>query len=149
MNFTPANIAKLAAVGAASFAAVYLYRVGIVGAAKAAGEAGARVLYDATTGAVIGVGKAVGVPETEMSECAKAVADGRYWDASFACPAGTFVKSLFGVKPPASPTPAATQSLNGAECGCRGGMNAEAWIGLASVGLALYIHTQNRKKHRA
>lgn len=143
MNLTPANLARLAAVGVASFVAVYLYRVGVVGAAKAVGEAGAKVLYDATTGAVIGVGKAVGVPETDMSECAKAVADRRYWDASFACPAGTFVKAVLGKKPP---TPTA---LNGVDCACSKGLSPEAWIGLAGVGFAMYAHSQSQRKRRA
>lgn len=43
------------------------------------------------TGTVQGVGGAVGVPATSLSECERAKADGRTWDASFACPAGDFL----------------------------------------------------------
>lgn len=44
------------------------------------------------TGTVLGVGDAVGVPRTDETECEKAMREGRTWDASFACPAGTFLK---------------------------------------------------------
>lgn len=67
--------------------------------AKATGQAigsGAVDLVDGTiTGTVTGIGQVVGVPETNMTECQKALAEGRTWDASFACPAKTFIKSLF------------------------------------------------------
>ncbi|WP_417283545.1 hypothetical protein [Comamonas sp.] len=47
------------------------------------------------TGTVTGIGSAMGIPLTNMTECERAIAEGRTWDASFACPAGTFIKSLF------------------------------------------------------
>lgn len=47
-------------------------------------------------GVVVGLGNQVGIPDTDKNECAKALAEGRYWDASFACPAGTFIKGVFG-----------------------------------------------------
>lgn len=59
------------------------------------GAAAGGLLIDAAAGGVIGIGEAVGVPRTNMSECERAIAEGRTWDASFACPAGTFIKSLF------------------------------------------------------
>jgi hypothetical protein len=43
------------------------------------------------TGAVTAVGERVGVPKTDMTECERAKADGRTWDASFVCPAGDFL----------------------------------------------------------
>jgi hypothetical protein len=46
-------------------------------------------------GAVVGVGQLVGIPATNMNECEKAKAEGRTWDASFACPAGDFIKYLW------------------------------------------------------
>lgn len=46
-------------------------------------------------GVVIGVGDVIGIPRTDETECEKAIREGRTWDASFACPAGTFIKSLF------------------------------------------------------
>lgn len=62
--------------------------------AQDVGEAAATAVVDTATGAVIGVGKAVGIPETNMTECERALAEGRTWDASFVCPAGTFIKHI-------------------------------------------------------
>lgn len=45
--------------------------------------------------AVKEVGSWVGIPDTNETECERAIREGRTWDASFACPAGTFLKSLF------------------------------------------------------
>ena len=61
----------------------------------AIGQAAGGALVDAGAGAVIGIGEAIGIPQTSMTECERAIAEGRTWDASFACPAGTFIKSLF------------------------------------------------------
>lgn len=54
------------------------------------------VVGDAVGGAVLGVGDVLGVPRTNETECQKAIREGRTWDASFACPAGTFIGSIFG-----------------------------------------------------
>jgi hypothetical protein len=51
------------------------------------------------TGAVVGIGEALGVPETNMDACQLAIAEGRMWDASFACPASVFVKAMLAPKP--------------------------------------------------
>lgn len=68
------------------------------------GETVAKGVVDAGAGAVLGVGDALGVPRTDATECERAIAEGRTWDASFACPAGTFLGSLFGRAPaPSSP----------------------------------------------
>ena len=81
-------------------AAVLLFAITRKGAAQATGEALASTAVDtvvgAGTGVVLGVGDAVGVPRTSMSECERAKAEGRTWDASFACPAGNFLKYVFG-----------------------------------------------------
>lgn len=42
----------------------------------------------------IGIGNVVGVPQTSMTECERAKAEGRTLDASFACPAGDFLSYL-------------------------------------------------------
>ena len=47
------------------------------------------------SGTVTGIGEAVGVPKTNQTECEKAKAEGRTWDASFACPAGDFLRYVF------------------------------------------------------
>lgn len=81
-------------------AAVALYALTRKGAAQAAGEALASTAVDtvvgAGTGVVLGVGDAVGIQRTNMTECERAKAEGRTWDASFACPAGNFLKYVFG-----------------------------------------------------
>lgn len=47
------------------------------------------------SGTVEAIGEKVGVPKTNMSECERAKADGRTWDASFACPASDFIKYVW------------------------------------------------------
>jgi hypothetical protein len=63
------------------------------------GSALGGLVVDAADGAVSGVaygiGDRIGVPRTNETECEKAIREGRTWDASFACPAGTFIKSIF------------------------------------------------------
>ncbi|MBV6324359.1 hypothetical protein [Duganella violaceipulchra] len=54
---------------------------------KAVGEWGADQVQDA--------GDLLGIPRTNETECEKALREGRTWDASFACPAGTFIGSVF------------------------------------------------------
>jgi len=66
----------------------YVWRKGAAGAGAAAGKA----VGDLAGGAVVGLGKTVGIPETNQDACAKAMASGAVLDASFACPAGTFAK---------------------------------------------------------
>ena len=46
-------------------------------------------------GAVVETGKIFGIPATNMTECERAKREGRTWDASFACPAGDFIKYLW------------------------------------------------------
>jgi hypothetical protein len=43
-------------------------------------------------GAVTGAGQIIGIPATNMTECERAKAEGRTWDASFACPAADFIR---------------------------------------------------------
>lgn len=54
---------------------------------------GGQYAGQAAAGVVEGVGLAVGIPRTNASECDRAKAEGRWWDASFACPAGDFISS--------------------------------------------------------
>lgn len=44
------------------------------------------------SGFVLSAGDAIGVPRTNMTECERAKAEGRTWDASFACPLVDFLK---------------------------------------------------------
>jgi hypothetical protein len=41
---------------------------------------------------ILGIGNGVGVPPTNQTECERLKAAGDTWGASFACPAGDFVK---------------------------------------------------------
>lgn len=41
------------------------------------------------------VGDVVGIPRTDETQCQKDVAAGRWWDASFSCPASDFLKGVF------------------------------------------------------
>lgn len=82
----------------AAGAALVLYRAA-GGTAAQAGSAIGSAAVDAAGGAVSGVatgiGDAIGVPRTDQTACQLALAEGRYWDASFACPAGTFLKGAW------------------------------------------------------
>lgn len=62
------------------------------GIAQTAGD----IVVGVGTGTVIGVAKSLGIPETNADQCQAALAEGRYWDASFYCPAGTFLRAATG-----------------------------------------------------
>lgn len=92
-NITIEQMGKLALLAAAAYGVYYVATKGV----KAAAVAATGVVTDAAAGVVIGAGKAVGIPETDESECAKALREGRMWDASFACPASVFIKNAIGL----------------------------------------------------
>jgi len=60
--------------------------------AKAAGN----VAVGVATGTVYAVSEAVGIPDTDVTKCQAAVNAGKWLDASFYCPAGTFFKDAAG-----------------------------------------------------
>lgn len=95
-------VTYLIAGGAVLAAWLWVSSKGAEGAGEAIGKGAvdlATGLVRGTTGAaaevVQGAGEAIGVPRTNMTECEKAKAEGRTWDASFACPAGDFIKYLW------------------------------------------------------
>ena len=95
----PSNIVTNVAIGAAALAVLYVVIRGTKGAAADV----AKAAVDVPIGVVLGVSDAVGIPRTDKTECEKALAEGRYWDASFACPAGTFLRGwVFGDNGPKS-----------------------------------------------
>lgn len=61
----------------------------------AAGGAVVDAVDGVVSGVVLGIGDKVGVPRTNKTECHLAMEQGRTLDASFACPAGTFLKYIF------------------------------------------------------
>lgn len=93
------GVGVLLAVGAVA----YFFLRGAQGMAKDV----AKGAVDLAVGGVLGVAEGLGIPETSMTECERALAEGRTWDASFACPAGDFIGSLFrsGVATPTAPSP--------------------------------------------
>jgi hypothetical protein len=60
-------------------------------AGQGIGNAAVQFGGGAVAGVALGIGDAIGVPRTDMTECEKAKAEGRTLDASFACPAGDFL----------------------------------------------------------
>lgn len=74
---------------------LYVLVRGFGGAAKDASKAAVNVAGGVVAGAAVGIGEAFGLPDTSMTECAKAQAEGRTLDASILCPASTFIKGLF------------------------------------------------------
>lgn len=87
-------------VAAAAVVAALLY-VKINGAGSLGqdlGGAAVDVVNGAVTGAVKSTGELIGIPDTNMTECDKAKAEGRTWDASFACPAKDFIAYMWGAK---------------------------------------------------
>lgn len=95
--------AKLIAAGLLAGAGVLWYlsrRVssagGIYGMAESAASGAIRAVEGVAVGTVKGIGSMVGIPDTNRSACDADVAAGRWWDASFSCPAGTFINTAAG-----------------------------------------------------
>lgn len=89
----------LGAIAVATLGLVYVMRKGTGNVAQDLGQTIGTGAVDMasgiTSGVVYGISDSVGVPRTDLSACDKARAEGRTLDASFACPAGTFIKYLF------------------------------------------------------
>jgi hypothetical protein len=64
------------------------------GAAEAVSGFAYGVVDGAVTGTAYTIGDKLGIPRTNMTECEKAKAEGRTWDASFACPAKDFLSYI-------------------------------------------------------
>lgn len=83
---------KLMMLAAGAVLGLLLLKKNFAVADVAAGAVG--VIGDAAGGVAIGIGDLVGIPRTDETECEKAMREGRTWDASFACPAGTWLGYL-------------------------------------------------------
>jgi hypothetical protein len=79
------------AVGVALVIGFLLIRKNLADAVASGTGAIVGAAGDAAAGVAIGIGDVIGVPRTNESECEAAMREGRTWDASFACPASTFV----------------------------------------------------------
>ncbi len=101
-------------VGAGLLVAVWAKKKPGESFATAAGTAAAGAVADAGAGVVLGIGDVVGIPRTEQTQCERDLAAGSLWDASFSCPAGTFItQGLFGSTPAPAPAPAYTGGASG------------------------------------
>lgn len=81
----------------AALAAVLAFMAmrGARGTGESLGSAAVDLVDGAVGGVVVGIGERVGIPATDMTECERAKAEGRTWDASFACPAKDFLTYLW------------------------------------------------------
>lgn len=93
MQVRPSFLIAAAAVGGALLWVAY--QKGAKGTGQAIGGAVVNVADGIFGGVVEGVGGLVGVPKTNETECEKAKREGRTWDASFACPAGDFLRYVW------------------------------------------------------
>lgn len=81
--------------GAAVLAAlVWVAMRGAQGAGQAIGGAAVDLVDGAVSGAVVGVGSAVGIPATNRTQCEIDKANGDTWAASFSCPAADWLRYL-------------------------------------------------------
>lgn len=87
---------KLMAALALGAAGLVWYVSRRFGSVENAAAAAVGAVGSAATGAVVGVGQAVGIPATNMTQCQRDKAAGNWWDASFSCPAGDFISSAAG-----------------------------------------------------
>ncbi|MFZ4756688.1 MAG: hypothetical protein ACOYLX_00810 [Burkholderiaceae bacterium] len=95
------DVAKVAglvvAVGVIAWLGVKAARAAAT-AGQAIGESindGIRVVGQAPANTVLAIGDGLGVPRTDETECDRARREGRTWDASFACDAGTFLRYVW------------------------------------------------------
>ena len=66
------------------------------GAAEDVANAAVSVPLSVAGGAVLGTGDALGIPRTDKTQCELDKEAGHWWDASFSCPAGDYIKSGWG-----------------------------------------------------
>lgn len=88
--------ALFALTSAGVFLGLYLLnKVQQPGAMLDAGAAVGSAVVDAGAGVVLGIGDAVGIPRTNVSQGQAELAAGDYWNASFHLPAGEFISGAW------------------------------------------------------
>lgn len=85
----------LAAGGVVVVALLWAKARGGKDAGQAIGSGAVNLVDGVLSGGVIAGVDLIGIPPTNMTECEKAKAEGRTWDASFACPAKDFLSYLW------------------------------------------------------
>lgn len=88
---TPYLVAGAALAAVLAFVAMR----GARGTGASIGSAAVDLVDGTVGGVVVGIGERVGIPATNLTECERAKAEGRTWDASFACPAKDFLTYLW------------------------------------------------------
>ncbi len=68
------------------------YKNGIAGTVATVTAGAIKGTASAAAGVVVGVGKAVGIPQTNHDQCAIDMANGDNWGASLSCDMSTFLK---------------------------------------------------------
>lgn len=76
----------------------WFYKRGAGGVAKDTASATIEAAGGLAAGVVQGVSRTIGIPDISQNKCNADIAAGDNWSASFDCPAGVFVKNLFGPK---------------------------------------------------
>lgn len=75
---------------------VVLYRAsgGAAGIARSVVSESIQVGSELASEGVLSIGDAIGLPRTDPDECGRLVAARAWWEASFKCPAGTYLSAL-------------------------------------------------------
>ena len=68
--------------------------------AASVGQAAAEAAGNVASGAVVGIGQAVGIPPTNRTQCQIDIDNGDVWAASFSCPLGDFLRFEKSYIPP-------------------------------------------------
>lgn len=108
MKINSQSLAIVAGLGLLAAGLFVWRRGGVSNAAQAIGGAAVDAVQGAASGVVYGIGDAFGVPRTDETECARALREGRTWDASFACPAADFLRGTFSARDNAGTSQSAT-----------------------------------------
>lgn len=87
---SPWALGAIAVIGAL----LWVNKNGAANTGAAVGTAAVNMVDGVLSGTVNTIGETVGIPATSQTECEKAMAEGRTWDASFSCPAGTWLKYI-------------------------------------------------------
>lgn len=79
-------------IGSAAVLGLWLLLRGFGGVAKDATRAAVNIGSGAVAGVAVGLGEAVGLPDTSLSQCEIDIKNGDYWAASVSCPAARFIE---------------------------------------------------------
>jgi len=97
------------------------------GVGQAVAGAAVGVADGVVTGAVKAVGGAVGVPDTNVTQCQRDIAAGNTWGASFSCPAKDFLTYVATGKAPDAPAAVKAYQTAGA-AGATGAGSVPDWL---------------------